>query len=171
MYPNQIRSFQLSKTWDIRFLITLQLVLFFVDGYFVAIAGLQIIRILRWNQHYKGLFDAIFNQLCILLLGLFSPIFIYMSFMTHLVIPFPKRMKSLIGFHTAVIFIQVLYTILFPKSSYHKPDHLENLTTLQRWATLFDSFSLPIPVIIIKLIHVVITVTRLTNHSNKVKNI
>jgi hypothetical protein len=127
----------------------------------------------KWNQTVMGILlmtlftlDLLFGyqygypmksyntlSLLTLILFIFSPVYLILVYLLMCKKSF-DIMKSIVTCHLVLVFLQILHTILFPRPEYKKPLHQESLTTLQQWATFFDSFSIPVVVIFIKLVYI-----------------
>ncbi|KAJ3369463.1 SNAP receptor [Kappamyces sp. JEL0680] len=148
---------QLATNWNLRFLITLVLALFALDLGWALDLILQWLAVLKTPVHRIDRTFVIFSHNGLtLMLGLLSPVYLFLASLYHLKFPITRSGLYLVFFHSVLQVLQIIHVLLFERPDYQKPQDFAQLTTLQTWATLFDSFSLPIPILFLKLIHLLV---------------
>jgi hypothetical protein len=146
----------LTPQWYTRLSILLILALLFCDVYLFFESAVGIIRILRWdNTPILSGFVYGIHHLLMLSLGLLSPVYLLLASIIYLKRQTSELGKIAITAQIILTFVQVVYTTLIPNEHYHRPDHREQLTTLQQWADIFGSFSINFVVIVLKVLYVI----------------
>ncbi|KAJ3319509.1 hypothetical protein HDV06_006242 [Boothiomyces sp. JEL0866] len=148
---------KMPANWSTRLLFLLCLLLFYIDFTLCLDLAIQAYRIIRYNQHKLPGFEIVLENPLIFMLGVLSPFYIYLVTVSNKAVVYvqkkvlSKNLKLVNMMHNNLVILQILIVMLVPKSGY-KQEH--EGTTLMRLASLFDSFSIPLPLLVFKFIHV-----------------
>ncbi|KAL5035898.1 hypothetical protein, variant 1 [Batrachochytrium dendrobatidis JEL423] len=147
-----------TRSWRTRYLVTVTLLIFFVDLIYGLGSSLSLLKIIRHRRHpiEEGV-KFVYAHFFMLIIFALCPV------LTYQMRKFQQRQKlaplaiRITLAHAFVTFFQILHTLLIPNDlpEWHNSADHSNMSPLQQAAVFFSTFSIPAPLVFTKVIYLI----------------